>query len=72
MEDNQVGQTILSNHLCFNSSDLEPQRKKRCIRFASDLSNEDPLLIGDSGFAELAGNKFEENGDSEVSSFFPV
>lgn len=48
---------------------LEPQRKKRCIRFASDLSTEDPLLIGDSGFGDLP--KFEEeHGDLEVSSYF--
>lgn len=52
-----------------HQDNLEPQRKKRCIRFASDLSTEDPLLIGDSGFGDLP--KFEEeNGDLEVSSYF--
>ncbi|CAL8111392.1 unnamed protein product [Orchesella dallaii] len=54
----------------FNNQEIvEPQRKKRCIRFASDLSAEDPLLIGDSGFGDLP--KFEEeHGDLEVSSYF--
>ncbi|ODM93270.1 NAD-dependent protein deacetylase sirtuin-1 [Orchesella cincta] len=54
----------------FNHQEIvEPQRKKRCIRFASDLSAEDPLLIGDSGFGDLP--KFEEeHGDLEVSSYF--
>jgi NAD-dependent deacetylase sirtuin 1 len=80
MDASEIGQG--SNHSCnfhrICSSVLEtaePERKKRCIRFASDLSAEDPLLVADSGFGELsASSKFEdlENGVPEVSSFFSV
>lgn len=52
-----------------NQDISEPQRKKRCIRFASDLSSEDPLLVGDSGFGDLPRFE-EEHGDLEVSSYF--
>jgi len=62
------------NSLYFSTPDsLEPQRKKRCIRFASDFSNDDPLLVSDSGFSELpCVNSTEENGVAGVSSFFSL
>lgn len=72
MEDSQHG--IIGNHghqIC-----EEPQPKKRCIRFASDLSAEDP---SDSGFGDLPSisnssslGSGGENGDLEVSSFFEL
>jgi len=63
-----------STDLCIKiSSDCEPQRKKRCIRFSSDLSSEDALSVGDSGFGEFSStSKSEQNGGAQPTSFLHV
>jgi hypothetical protein len=58
---------------CSNNETFEPQRKKRCIRFPSDLSAEDPTLVSDSGFGDIPSvSTSNENGDLEVSTFFEL
>jgi len=59
------------SHL-YASDSLEPLPKKRCIRFCSELSTEDPSLISDSGFSDLSTEpkSVSQHGDSEASSFF--
>lgn len=78
MEVEHIGNTSNSSQPNSSTSqspdNSEPARKKRCVRFSSDITTEDPLIISDSGFGDLSSStRFgEENGDLEVSSFFGV
>jgi hypothetical protein len=80
MDAEQQGQRSNSTTISHNNSSRlstsgpwdEPQRKRRCVRFPSDLSveEEDPLLVSDSGFGDLPSIP-QENGDSSASSSSP-
>lgn len=60
-----IGPTTTINSTLGHGDQDEPQPKKRCIRFPSDLSSEDPLLISDSGFEEFSGQGPQnQHGDS--------
>ncbi len=73
MEEAQLGtQSQPSTYSPFSPETSEPVRKKRCLRFSSDLSAEDPSLVGDSGFGDLGSNSKseEQDGDLGVGPFF--
>ena len=69
-----VGLLAAANYSPYSPESSEPQCKKRCLRFPSDLSSEDPSLVSDSGFGDLStGTGFGvQDGDLEVGSFFGV